>query len=93
MKLHKRIPVRFEDQDYEGQVLYDNASIYAVPFYGNYPQNSFRHKIKIPKKVEAVQLLETEAVDSLIKMAKEDILEKRGDTLAQILQKISADRK
>ncbi len=93
MKLHKRIPMRFEDQDYEVQVLYDNASICAVPFYGNYPQNCFRHQIKIPKKVEAVQLLETDAVDSLIEMAKEDILEKRGDTLAQILQKITGDRK
>ena len=40
MKLHKRIPMRFEDQDYEVQVLYDNASICAVPFYRNHPHNS-----------------------------------------------------
>lgn len=93
MKLHKRIPMRLEDQDYEVQVLYDNVSICAVPFYHNHPHNSFRHQIYIPKKVDVVQLLETEAVDSLIEMAKEDILEKRGDTLTQILQKLTCDKK
>lgn len=85
--------MRFEDKDYEVRVLYDNANIYAIPFYRNRPQNCYRYQIKIPKKVEVIQLIETEAVDSLINMAKDDILEKRGDTLTQILQKISNAKK
>lgn len=88
MKVYKKIPMSFEDQAYEIQVLYDDVTICAIPFYRNYPQNSFRHQIKISKKADVAQLLETGAVDLLIDMAKEDILEKRGDTLTQILQKI-----
>ena len=33
MQLHKTIPIMFEDQGYEIRVLYDNATIAAVPSF------------------------------------------------------------
>ena len=83
MKLHKTIPMTFENHDYEIRVLYSDVLVTAVPFYQNRPQNYFRHQIMLPKKVEASRILDSEAMDTLVGMAKNDVLEKRGEALIQ----------
>jgi len=77
MVLHKKIPLTFEERDYEIRVLYDDTNINVVAFLDNHPANGFRHQIKLSKKWDVNKILKTEMIEELIEISKGDITEKR----------------
>jgi len=85
MLLYKKIPMKFEEKDYEIRVLYDDTTINVVAFLNNYPVNGFRHQIQVPKKFEAKKILKTDAVKELVEITKNDIIEKRWERLLKSL--------
>lgn len=85
MILFEKIPMKFEEKDYEIRVLYDDTIINVVAFLNNYPVNGFRHQIKIPKKFDVKRILKTDAVKELVEMSKNNIIEKRWDRMLKAL--------
>ena len=73
MKLFKKIPMIFEDKNYEIRILYDETTINVVAFHNNYPANGYRHQIIIPKKCNIRKLLEKHPVNELVEISKSDI--------------------
>jgi hypothetical protein len=85
MILFEKIPMKFEEKDYEIRMLYDDTIINVVTFLNNYPVNGFRHQIKIPKKFDVKKILKTDAVKELVEISKTDIIEKRWERLLKAL--------
>ncbi|MFC1508370.1 hypothetical protein ACFL60_01630 [Candidatus Omnitrophota bacterium] len=85
MTLLKKYPFTFEKKQYEIRVLYGDTTINIVAFNNNHPANGYRHQIKIMKSSDPEKLLETDAVNELVEMSKNDIIEKRLDKVAKIL--------
>ena len=85
MILYKKHPMTFEEKKYEIRVLYDDTTINVVTFFNNHPANGFRHQVKIKKGFDVEGILEMKAVNNLIEMSKNDIIEKRWDTFLKIL--------
>ena len=77
MKLFKKIPVRFEDKEFEIRVLYDEAIITVVAFWGNHPANGFRYQIRLPKRYNALEVLNQNIPRKYIEIAKDDLIERR----------------
>lgn len=90
MTLFEKIPFKFEEEDYEIRVLYDEKTINVVAFHNNHPANGFRHQVKIPKYLDINQLLEADVLKELIEMAKNDIVEKRWEKLLNELSESKA---
>ena len=84
MELFKKIPYRYEDNDYEIRILYDDTLINVVAFRNNHPVNGFRYMVKLPKKLDVRTILQKNPLHELIEMAKRDIQEKRWETLMSI---------
>lgn len=85
MKLFKKIPLAFEEKDYEIRVLYDDTKINAVAFLNNHPANNYRHQIILPKKCDVERMLEKDVVTKLADMVKDDIIKKRGEELSKAI--------
>ena len=81
MILYKKYPMTFEGKDYEIRVVYDSVTINVVAFLNNHPVNGYRHQVKIPKEFNVKEILKTSAIKDLVEMSKNDILEKRWETL------------
>lgn len=87
MILYKKYPVKFEEKNYEIRVLYDDTTVNVVTFLNNYPVNGFRHQIKIPKRFDTERILEMDAVNELVDISKNDIIEKRWEKLLKVIHK------
>jgi len=85
MKLFKKIPMTFEEKNYEIRVLYDDATIDVVAFLNNHPANCFRHQLIIPKNFNVKRLLRIDAVKELVEVSKKDIIEKRWEKLSKVM--------
>lgn len=85
MILFKKIPMKFEEKDYEIRVLYDDTIVNVVAFLNNHPINGFRHQIQVPKKFDVKKILKTDAVQELVEISKNDIIEKRWEKLFKAL--------
>ena len=85
MQLFKKIPMKFEEKDYEIRILYDDTTINVVAFLNNYPANGYRHHVKLPKKCNVQGVLEKEAVPELVEITKNEIIEKRWAKLSKII--------
>ena len=81
MILYKKYPMTFEGKDYEIRVVYDSVTINVVAFLNNHPVNGYRHQVKIPKQFNVKEILKTSAIKDLVEMSKNDILERRWETL------------
>jgi len=86
MILFKKIPMSFEEKQYEIRVLYDETTVNVVAFLQNHPANGFRHQVKMSKHVDIKGVLEMNAAEDLIEICKNDILEKRWEKWGRILQ-------
>jgi hypothetical protein len=86
MKLFKKIPMIFEEKDYEIRVLYDDTMINVAVFLNNHPANGYRHQIILPKKCDVEGMLGKDAVTELVDISKDDIIEKRGEKLSKVIQ-------
>jgi hypothetical protein len=86
MTLFKKIPIPFEEKQYEIRVLYDESTVNVVAFLHNHPLNGFRHQVKISKRVDIRGTLEMNAAADLIEICKKDILEKRWQKWERIIQ-------
>jgi len=86
MNLFKKIPLTFENKDYEIRIYYDDTIINAAAFLNNHPVNGFRHQILIPKNCDAHSILEKGAALELIETCKNDITEKRWEKISEIIQ-------
>ena len=85
MILFRKIPMTFEEKNYEIRVLYDDKTVNVVAFLNNHPANGFRHQIKIPKKFNLNKVLETEVVKELVDISKSDIIERRWEKLLEAI--------
>jgi hypothetical protein len=85
MFLFKKVPMTFDGKDYEIRVLYDENTINVVAFLNNYPVNGFRHQMKLPKKCNVMGVLERDAANGLVHIAKDDIKQKRWDRVISVI--------
>ncbi len=92
MKLFKKIPMTFEEKDYEIRVLYDETTINVAVFLNNHPANGYRHQIILPKKCHVEGVLGKDAVTELIEICKDDIIQKRGEKLSKTIQENVASK-
>jgi len=81
MDLFNSIPVTFEGTDYEIRILYDDTTINVVAFLNGHPVNGYRYQVKVPKESSVKKILENHPVPELVQYCKNDIEEKRWDTL------------
>ena len=92
MKLFKKIPMIYEEKNYEIRVLYDDTTINTVAFLNNYPANGFRHQVKISKQVDIKGVLEMDAAKELVEMCKNDLIEKRWEKWLPVIQENKKER-
>ena len=85
MKLYEKIPVKFEGNDYEIRVLYDDTTINVVAFLNNHPANGFRHQIQFPKKFNGEDVVEKDEVKELVELSKNDIIQKRWEKFMETI--------
>jgi len=88
VKLFKKIPLVFEEKNYEIRIFYNDTKINAVAFLNNYPANNYRHHIILPKKCDAKKMLNKDVVKRLADMVRDDIIEKRGEELSKTINEI-----
>ncbi len=81
MQLYQKIPLIFENKDYEIRLLFDEKTVSVMAFRNNYPANGFRHQIQIPKTWDARSIMKSEVVNELVELTKKDIVEKKWDRL------------
>lgn len=93
MKLFRRIPMKFEENEYEIRILYDDATINVVAFLDNHPANGYRHQVKLPKACAVEEVLAEYAVDELVDISKNDIAEGRWDKLSRVIQRASSAKR
>ena len=86
MNLFKKIPLQCEGKDYEIRVLYDERTINVVVFLNNYPANGYRYQVQVPKRCDAKRILEKHPVPELVEKCKDDIIQKRWDSLSQMMK-------
>ena len=86
MKLFKKIPISFEEKEYEIRVLYDDTVINVVGFLDNHPANGYRHQVQLPRKCNVPEVLKQNIVEELVEMSKNDIVEKRWERISKIIQ-------
>lgn len=86
MQLLKKVPLTYQNKDYEIQVLFEDGMINSVVFHDNHPANGYRHRILLPKNCNVKKMASTEIVDELIEISKSDIIERRGDKLTKIIR-------
>ncbi len=85
MILFEKIPLRFEETDYQIRVLYDEKTINVVAFHHNYPVNGFRHQIKISGKYDVRAALAKGAAADLVETTKQDIIHHRWEAIKEII--------
>ncbi len=81
MKLYKKVPMKFQDKEYEIRILYQGKLINIATFFNNHPVNGFRYQIQIPKQFDIRKILKTEVIKILIQKAWEDVVENRWEKL------------
>lgn len=86
MRLFKKIPITFEEKDYEIRVLYEETKINVVVFLNNHPANGYRHQIQLPQKCNVQGVLKQDIIDELVEISKNDIIEKKGEKLSKIIR-------
>ena len=86
MMLFKKIPITFEEKDYEIRVLYEDTTINVVTFFNNYPADGYRHQIQLPKKCNVQGVLDQDIVNELVEMCKNDIVGKKWEKISKIIQ-------
>lgn len=84
MELFKKIPMTFEDKEYEIRILYDDSRINVVAFFNNHPANGYRHQIILPKKCNVRRILEKDAVTRLVEVSKDDITRKHWEEFSKV---------
>ncbi len=85
MILFEKIPMRFEEKEYQIRVLYDEKTINVVAFHHNHPVNGLRHQIKIPGKCNVRAALAKGVAADLVEMSKKDIIQHRWQGIKQIM--------
>jgi len=77
MELMKKISFKYEDKSYEIRILSDKNTMNVVAFNNNHPANGFRYHIQIPQKMDPVSLINTDVLQEMVELAKEDIIKDR----------------
>ena len=85
MILFEKIPLRFEEKEYQIRVLYDENTINVVAFHQNHPVNGLRHQIKISGKCDIQEALTKGVAADLVETTKQDIIHHRWEAIKEIL--------
>lgn len=86
MQLLKKVPLTYQNKDYEIRLLFEDNMINSVVFHDNRPANGYRHRVLLPKNCNVKKILATEIVDELIEISKADVIEGRGDKLTKVIR-------
>lgn len=86
MELYKKTPLKWNNENYEIRVLYDDSLINVLAFHNNHPANGFRHQIRLPKNCNVQKMLEKKIVGELVEIAKNEIVENRWGNISKIIQ-------
>ncbi len=87
MELYKKTPLKWNNENYEIRVLYDDSLINVLAFHNNHPANGFRHQIRLPKNCNVQKMLEKKIVGELVEIAKNEIVENRWETFQKSFSK------
>ena len=86
MELYKKTPLKWNNENYEIRVLYDDRLINVLAFHNNHPANGFRHQIRLPKNGNVKEILKQEIVGELAEIAKNEIVENRWGKISKTIQ-------
>ena len=86
MELLKQIPFVFEGQQYEIRLYQEAATFMGRAFLNGKPANGYTHKVELPTAIGFHQQYGN-AIDQLIKEAKDDIRDKTWQRFLQAWQK------
>lgn len=86
MILFEKIPVSFEEKQYEIRVLYDDTTINALTFLNNHPANGFRHQVKMSKLVDVKRVLDAGVAKDLVELCRQDIFKHRWEQWSEMIQ-------
>ena len=84
MELHKKIPLTWNNENYEIRVLYNPTLINVISFHHNHPANGFRHQIQLQKGCNVHEILKLDILDELIEICKNEIFENRWQKISNV---------
>ncbi len=87
MELYKKTPLKWNNENYEIRVLYDDSLINVLAFHNNHPANGFRHQIRLQKNCDLQEILKQNIVGELVEISKNEIVENRWGKISKIIQK------
>jgi hypothetical protein len=85
MELYKKTPLKWNNENYEIRVLYDDSLINVLTFHKNHPANGFRHQIRLPKGCNVEEILGQDIVGELVGISKNEIVKDSWGKLAEII--------
>jgi hypothetical protein len=88
MILFRKIPLNFEEKEYEIRVLYDDHLISVAAFLNNHPAEGYRYQVKIPNNCDAYKVLEDHGVEELVEACRKNLLEKRWESLSRVISSV-----
>jgi len=84
MQLFKKIPFRYNENNYDICIYFEGNLINISTFKSNYPANGYRYQVQLPKNVKIENLLDEKNFTNLIDMARTDIIENRWEKFTKL---------
>ena len=76
MEVNKRHKFDFEGNQYEIRVLSDGYNFQVRTFLKGAPANGYIYSVDFPKRLGMKKQLDVDAVEELVRLAEEDIMDK-----------------
>ena len=83
MELYKITPLKWNNENYEIRVLYDDSLINVLAFHNNHPANGFRHQIRLQTNCNVQEILKQNIVGELVEISKNEIVENRWGKISK----------
>ena len=87
MRLYRKIPVIFEEEDYEIRILYEEKLVNVVAFRNNHPANGYRYQLQLPQDCDVEKFLLNYPVQELVDACSENIRNNRWETVSKAIQR------
>jgi phosphoribosyl-AMP cyclohydrolase len=79
MKLNKSIPFAYEGKNYEIHIFSDGWKFQVKAYLGEQPANGYSYSIDLPTAFDLQTVIDTDAIQTLVNIAKEDIISNRWE--------------
>ncbi len=83
MELYKKTPLKWNNENYEIRVLYDESLINVLAYNNKHQANGFRHQIRLQKNCNVQEILKQNIVGELVEISKNEIVENRWGKISK----------